>query len=151
MTIPTSGAFTSETVRAEWGGSYPMTSATVAAWAGLSAPWTSEQLRGKSAFGLSISVGGQTQQTVGNKFIVYRRVITATITGIVGTPSYTWTNNSTYHATSMSASGSPTVTLSLSVDPNDFESNGFDSGTVTCSIVNGDGRTATASANWSLG
>lgn len=50
MTIPTSGSFTSETIRAEWGGSYPMTSATVAGWASLSAPWTSENLRGKSAY-----------------------------------------------------------------------------------------------------
>jgi len=154
MTIPTSGSFTSETVRAEWGGSYPLTSETVRAWAGLGYPFTSDQLRGKSAFGLSINVGAQTTQTIGSsvKRIVHRRNLTANITGLVEPVSYSWSISTAYHATLLSGAATATAQVSLSYDA--FEPDGeqtFDSGTVYLTITNGDGKTASASASFSLG
>lgn len=54
--IPTTGNITSEIVRSEWGFTLPFTSAQVASAAGLATPWTSEQLRGKSARSVSIFI-----------------------------------------------------------------------------------------------
>lgn len=56
MTIPTSGQFTSEQVRAEWGFTAPFTSSQVSSAAGLNTPWTSDQLRGRSARTVTIQV-----------------------------------------------------------------------------------------------
>lgn len=55
MTIPTTGSFTSETIRSEWNLPLPFTSEQVRAAASLSEPWTSDQLRGKTAMTLSIT------------------------------------------------------------------------------------------------
>ncbi|WP_433949993.1 hypothetical protein [Brevundimonas bullata] len=55
MTIPTSGTFTSDTVRNEWGFGLPFTSTNVSQSAGLGTPWTSEQLRGLSSFSATIT------------------------------------------------------------------------------------------------
>lgn len=55
MAIPTTGPFTSEQVRSEFGLSFPMTSAQVASAAGLTTPWHSDDLRGKSGVDNSIN------------------------------------------------------------------------------------------------
>lgn len=65
MTIPTTGTFTSTDVKNEWGYGLPFTSAQVASSAGLSTPWTSDNLRGKSARTVSIFISGGGPQYAG--------------------------------------------------------------------------------------
>lgn len=87
MTIPTSGAFTSDTIKNEWGFGLPFNSDNVRNTAGLGQRFTSDDLRGRSAF--SISIGTQNSNLAGpstNRYTQWWRTLTASTTG----GAYSW-------------------------------------------------------------
>lgn len=90
MTIPTEGTITSEMVRAEWGLTYPLTSAAVAAAANLPFPLSSDQLRGKSAFAVDFTVGDLETVPAGGTARRVTRLLTAVVAGGVGPFVYAW-------------------------------------------------------------
>lgn len=91
MTIPTSGQFTSEQVRAEWGFSLPMTSTQVSSAAGLNTPWSSDQLRGKSARTVTIGTAYRFIGQGGRLGFGYDQITFRIITSDGSVPSsYAW-------------------------------------------------------------
>lgn len=91
MTIPTSGQFTSEQVRAEWGFTAPFTSSQVSSAAGLNTPWTSEQLRGTSAGPtVTIAITQTGSETVGAGRRRDYFIATVNWTGAATPSSYSW-------------------------------------------------------------
>lgn len=128
MTIPASGAFTSEQVRAEWGGSYPMTSAQVAAWAGLSGVWTSDQLRGKSSFSATFTVGNEQDVTAGSPVSGNRRryrLLTSSVSGGSGNYTYSWTATETNYSGFLGTPTTSSIQWSQSYNINEFAGEPF--------------------------
>jgi hypothetical protein len=151
MTIPTSGSFSSETIRSEWGGSYPMTSSTVSSWAGLGTPWTSEQLRGKSASTLTITVGARTQTRVGGsastRFKAAQK-LTAVYSGFTAS-TFAWSYTSNTLAAAITATTVNPTEVWLTYDV--FEGDEYtDYGTVYLTITDTNGQPHSASASYSL-
>lgn len=96
MTIPTTGNITSAMVQTEWSFSLPFTSAQVATAAGLTTPWTSNDLRGKSARTISITILGYRQVRMGGAFgnNYYDEITFGIRVDGSGTPSsYFWSGN----------------------------------------------------------
>ncbi|WOB78468.1 hypothetical protein [Brevundimonas nasdae] len=135
MTIPTSGTYTSEQVRAEWGFATPFTSSQVSSAAGLNTPWNSEQLRGKSngpTVTIQITQNGSEAVGTGRR----RDYFTATInwSGSVTPTSYSWSWGG-YSAALASPSARTCRFTGQSYSP--LAANGYDDSNPFCNVVIG--------------
>lgn len=145
MTIPTTGTFTSTDIKNEWGYGLPFTSAQVASSAGLNPPWTSDNLRGKSARSISIYIasGGTIQDFGGgpNGRTQHDRIVFGVQINGGGTPSsYQWGGD-------LAGNGS-----TVQFDGPSYNLNGFtyqQTGYVDVTVIIG-GQTYTASLSFTF-
>lgn len=135
MTIPTSGTFTSTDIKNEWGFGLPFTSAQVASSAGLSTPWNSGNLRGKSARTVQLIITSFEQVQMGfgdwNRQQYDKITFGISVTPYLAPSSYSWGNDA-------SGTGASAVFMGPT-----YQVNGFtyqNSGNAHCSVVVG-GRT----------
>jgi hypothetical protein len=149
LTIPVSGNIDSEMVRAEWGLAYPLTSAAVAAAAGLGPPYSADSLRGRSSVSLRISLGGTTRTRVGGQFSTSfraQRTLTSVITGF--TPaSYQWSISATWAGLGPATGPTSTVGLIYDVETSDPDS---DQGTIFLTVYDTNGVPHSTSVGFAL-
>lgn len=127
MTIPTSGTFTSEQVRAEWGFAAPFTSSQVSSAARLNTPWSSDQLRGKSARTVSIGTAYRFIGQGGRFGFGYDQITFRIITSDGAVPtSYSWSG-------AVGGTASTTIFVGPSYTQDGFTSQNGD--TVYCTVV----------------
>lgn len=115
MPIPTSGPFTSETVRSEWQLGLPMTSEQLRVAAGEGLPFTSESLRGRSYFVSAYhSVPSLSQHELVFDSYATAAVSGSTVTPVGGRAPYSYVWSVTSGDNSMGCTGGATPTFSYS-------------------------------------
>lgn len=116
--IPASGPFTSEDIGTEWNLGAAFTSEQVAAAVGLTIPWSTDDLRGKSSvLAVSLStttVSGEVQPTTPANTTITSSQVTATVTGGTLPRTLLWEKVSGTTMT-VTSQGQAATTFSLTV------------------------------------